>query len=319
MMCSTCSFRYSDLMHKQRLELEDLMAKQLREQENDFSTRLHQALLEKDATIQNVLSSALEAQQQEHEDDKKAFEQVISAEIQSSLEEEFSKRLEEYKNQVAKDLQEKLAVMKQLSEKLQQLETALEASKSSKEGSLKAHRLSAAALALAEKLESNQSAASELAALKWAAGNVGVISTACATIPAAVQTGVPTLSELQTRFLTSVHPKCRQATLVPKGRLGLEGQLAGMLFATLRYPPSYDDPAPESDKDNAEYVLVRAQRHVQLGELEQAVEQLDKLTGQPAFTVADWKKDAIDRINVEKALRVIKLECALLNESCIEE
>jgi hypothetical protein len=306
-------------MHKQRLELEDLMAKQLREQENDFSTRLHQALLEKDATIQSVLSSALDAQQKEHEDDKKAFEQVITAEIQSSLEEKFSKQLEEYKNQVAKDLQEKLAALQQLSAQFQQLEAALEASKSSKEGSLKAHRLSAAALALAEKLESNQSAAAELAALQWAAGNVGVISTACATIPAAVRTGVPTLSELQTRFLTSVHAQCRQAALVPKGRLGLEGQLAGMLFSTLRYPPSYDDPAPESDKDNAEYVLVRAQRHVQLGELEQAVEQLDKLTGQPAFTVADWKKDAIDRINVEKALRAIKLECALLNESCIEE
>ena len=71
-------------------------------------------------------------------------------------------------------------------------------------------------------------------------------------------------------------------------------------------------------QSNAEYVLVRASRYVQLGELETAVDELDKLSGQPAFVVADWKKNAIDRINVEKALKVIKMECALLNESCLE-
>jgi hypothetical protein len=306
-------------MHQQRLELEDLMAKQVRVVENQMSTQLYQALQEKDRTIQGVLSAALDTQQKEHEEDKKAYEEIITLEIQSAVQEEYDKQLEGYKSQVAIDLKEKVSAMNALSEKLQQLQAALEASKTSKEGSLKAHRLSAAALALAEKLESNHPAAAELAALKLAAGNVGVICTACATIPASVQTGVPTLSELQTQFVASVHGKCRQAALVPKGRVGLEGQLAGILFSAIRYPPNFDDPAPESDKDNAEYVLVRAQRHVQLGELEQAVEQLEKLSGQPAFTVSDWKNDAIDRINVEKALKVIKMECALLNESCLDD
>jgi hypothetical protein len=122
------------------------------------------------------------------------------------------------------------------------------------------------------------------------------------------------LPELQARF-DKVQSKCRQAALVPAGNVGLEGQLAGMLFATLKFPPKPDDPAPEDNKDAAEYVLVRARQHVQYGELEKAIQQLDKLQGQAAFTVQGWKKDAADRLAVEQALKVIKMECALLNET----
>jgi hypothetical protein len=306
-------------MQKQRLEFEALMAKKLREQEHVLSQQLYRAIQEKEATIQSVLSAALETQKQEYEEDKKVWEEMTTMNIQSKYEDQYLQQLEEYKNHMAKALQEKVRQMQGMAEKLQQLQTALNASQTSKEGSLKAHRISAAALALTEKLESHDSAKHELEMLKLAAGNVGVISTACATLPSSVaSTGVPTLSELQTHFMNTVQPKCRQAALVPKGRVGLEGQLAGMLFATLRYAPSYDDVAPESDSNHAEYVLARASRYVQLGELETAVDELDKLTGQPAFVVADWKKNAIDRINVEKALKVIKMECALLNESCLE-
>jgi hypothetical protein len=263
-----------------------------------------------------VLSTALEAQQKEHEEDKKVFEEIITNEIQSSLDEKYGKELEDYKGQVAQELQQKVATLEALTKKLEQLESALEASTTSKEGSVKAHRLSAAALALAEKLETNQGAAVELAALKLAAGNEGVIATTCVNIPSAVKTGIPTLPELQARFEV-VLKKSRQAALVPAGRLGLEGQLAGIVFASLKYAPDPDDPAPESDKDNAEYVLARSRQYVQNGELERAVEQLEKLKGQPAFTIADWKKDAINRIAVEKALKVIKMECALLNQSFV--
>jgi len=256
----------------------------------------------------------LEAQQNEHDEDKKAFEQIISAEIESSLDEKYGAKMEEYKNQMAQEMAQKVATLESLTKKLEQLESALEASRTSKEGSSKAHRLSAAALALSEKMETNQGAATELAALKLAAGNEGVIATTCASLPDAVKTGIPTLSELQARFEVA-QKKSRQAALVPAGRPGLEGQLAGMLFASVKYAPDPDEPAPENAKDSAEYVLARARKYVQLGELERAVEQLEKLQGQPAFTIADWKKDAINRIAVEKALKVIKMECALLNEA----
>jgi hypothetical protein len=122
------------------------------------------------------------------------------------------------------------------------------------------------------------------------------------------------LPELQARF-DNVASKTRQAALVPAGQSGVEGQLAGMLFASLKFPPKPDDPAPEDDLNAAEYVLVKARQDVQMGQLDKAVQELDKLKGQAAFTVQGWKKDAADRVAVEQALKVIKMECALLNKS----
>lgn len=307
--------RYLEILQKQRLEFEDLLAKRLREQEHAHADKMRAAMQEKDASIQNVLEQALAVQKEEHEADLKAFEEITTAEIKGQLDRDYGAKMTEYTEQVAAELQTKAATLQALQDKLAHLEAALSASQTAKEGSVRAHRLSAAALALAEKLETSQPAASEVQALKLAAGEAdGVISTALGTIPEAVQSGVPTLAELQTRF-DQVHKKCRQAALVPAGRPGLEGQLAGMLFATVKYAPSPDEPAPEAEKDSAEYVLVRAKKYVQLGDLEQAVEQLDKLEGQAAFTVADWKRDAMSRVAVVKALKVIKMECALLNES----
>jgi hypothetical protein len=147
-----------------------------------------------------------------------------------------------------------------------------------------------------------------------AAADNSVIVSAISIVPASVDSGIPTLSELQTRFDT-VYKKSRQAALVPAGRVGLGGQLMGIAFSTLKYAPDPDTPAPEDSKDSTEYLLARARRHVQLGELERAVEQLEKLEGQAAFTVKDWTREAKDRVAAEKAARVIKMECAILNES----
>lgn len=141
-----------------------------------------------------------------------------------------------------------------------------------------------------------------------------VISSAVGSIPSSINIGVPTLSELQTKFDT-IYLKCRQAALVPSGRVGLEGQLFGILLSSLKYAPSVDEPAPEGRKDEAEYVLARARQYVHLGELNLAVEELKKLQGQPAFTIKDWKKSAEDRITVDKALHIIKMEVALMNET----
>ena len=154
----------------------------------------------------------------------------------------------------------------------------------------------------------------DVSPLQAVAGRDNVIAAALSSIPSSLANGVPTLPELQARF-DKVAKKARQAALVPDGQSGLEGQLAGMLFAALKFPPKPDDPAPEDDLNAAEYVLVQARQHVQMGQLEKAVHELEKLKGQAAFTVQGWKKDAADRVAVEQAMKVIKMECALLNKS----
>jgi hypothetical protein len=110
-----------------------------------------------------------------------------------------------------------------------------------------------------------------------------------------------------------------QAAMVPEGRSGLEGQLLGMLFAKLSVPPSPEtsssdetDPAIISDS-----ILSMARKYVQNGDLEKAVETLNKLKGQTAYVMNDWKSKAMDRVATERALKVIKLECALLNKELV--
>ena len=110
-----------------------------------------------------------------------------------------------------------------------------------------------------------------------------------------------------------------QAAMVPEGRAGLHGQLLGMLFAKLSVPPSPDAvPATDEEGSVADGILSLARKYVQSGDLEMAVEQLDRLKGQTAFVMNDWKSKAMDRVSTERALRVIKLECALLNKDLVE-
>ena len=294
------------------------MAQRLREQDAAFHQQLREALNQKDAAIQTVVNAALEAQQEEHNQDKEAFAEKFQAETQTALNKQYGEQMAEYKQKMEKDLQDKVTTLASLSEKLRKLEAALEASQRTQQGSSQAHKLSAAALALSEVLETHTPASREVKALKTAAGQDGVIATVVRTLPESVTSdGVPTLSELQTKFEDN-YSTCRQAALVPPGRPGLDGQLAGMLFASLKYPPQPDDPPPSDQPNNAEYVLARARKYVQLGELNAAIDELEKLQGQTAFVIQDWKKAAMDRVAVEKAIKVIKLECALLHESVAE-
>lgn len=104
---------------------------------------------------------------------------------------------------------------------------------------------------------------------------------------------------------------------MPEGRSGLEGQLLGMVFAKLSVPPS-ETLADETDQAViSDSILFMARKHVQNGDLEKAVETLDKLKGQAAFVMNDWKSKAMDRVATERALKVIKLECALLNKELV--
>ena len=111
---------------------------------------------------------------------------------------------------------------------------------------------------------------------------------------------------------------CSQAAMVPEGRSGLNGQLLGILFAKLSVPPS-PDAVPKSEEEGsvADGILSLARKYVYLGDLEKAVEELDRLKGQTAYVMNDWKTKAADRVSTERALKVIKLECALLNKDMV--
>jgi hypothetical protein len=310
--------KYLDILQKQRLEFEAMLAQKLREQEDVITRQANAALQAKEDSIANLLRATTEARDKETQDilvnETKRITDELELEYTSKLQNELAKMKQAY----ASDLEKHSTVMEMLQGKLELLSSRLEVSQTYESGSKRAHRVSAAALALASKLEVGEGAAVELAALKGAAGGEGVIASAVGMIPSTADRGVPTVAELQVAFDKS-YTVGRQAAMVPEGRAGLEGQLMGMLFAKLSVPPSPDAVLPTTNEEGnvTDGVLSLARKYVQVGDLEKAVEQLNKLKGQAAYVMKDWKSQAADRVATERALKVIKLECALLNKELV--
>lgn len=311
--------RFVELMQKQRLEYEDLLARRMREQEYQLSKQANDAIEAKEKTMESIIDAATSAQQAEHEAALKSTEERLERELSAKYEAEFGQKLAEAKSEFVKELEEKLTTIEKLLQRVEKNEQNLEISRNFESGSQRAHRVSAAALALAEKMETSKGAMVEFVALKSVATENGVIGSALEQIPDSVQSGVPTISELQASF-EHAHKVTRHAAYVPTGQSGVEGQFAGMIFANLAVQPSPDSLPPSESGDipdakMSDLILARAKQHVKLGQMEEAVNELDKLKGQAAFTINDWKRSAMDRVAVDQALKVIKLECALMNKN----
>lgn len=158
--------RYMEILQKQRLEFESIMARKLREQEDTLTRQANAALEQKESAIQAVVQAAAEAQEAEHKADLESTEERLKSELNAKYEVEYTEKLADVKAGFVKELEDKLSTINDLATQLQHLESALQVSRSFEMGSLRAHRMSAAALALSEKLETSKGAAKELAALK---------------------------------------------------------------------------------------------------------------------------------------------------------
>jgi hypothetical protein len=304
------------MVKKLRMEAENMMDERLAEQKKLLTKQAEEALTEQQRNSDAFIESSLKIQEQTFNEEREAFEKKTEEAMNAKYEELYGKMLAKTKEEFAAKLDQKVKQIESLSKKLSDLESALKSSQDFKAGSVQAHRITAAALALAEKLDSGEPAGAAINTIMAVASDNAVVSSAVGALPPSVGAkGVLTLQEIQTSFEEGVYPQCRRAANVPAGQSGLEGQIMGMLFSKLKYPPGPDDPAPESEKDAEDYVLARARKHVQLGELEDAVKEMDKLTGQASFVAKDWEESVKARVAVEKALKVIRMECALANES----
>ena len=64
-----------EILQKQRLEFESLLASKLREQEEVLSHQANAALQQKDSAIQAIVQAAAEAQEAEHKADLESTEE----------------------------------------------------------------------------------------------------------------------------------------------------------------------------------------------------------------------------------------------------
>jgi hypothetical protein len=170
--------RYMEKMQKQRLEFEDLLARRLREQEGSLIKAASDALGEKERAIESVVNAAASAQQAGYEAALKGNTEQLQTTLSAHYEADFGTKLAEEKASMIADMEKAVATIDDLSKRLQQAEQNLTISRNFESSSQRAHRVSAAALALAQKMETSLGAAEELAALKAAAAESGVIASA---------------------------------------------------------------------------------------------------------------------------------------------
>jgi len=308
--------RYVLLIKKLRLEAEQLKEEKLAKQRKILTSQAEEALKGQQTKSNVFLENSMQIQEKAHAEDKATFEQTTKAAMDAKYEELLGHELTKIKEDFATKMNQRVNQMEVLTKKLTELEFSLKSSKDFQVGSLEAHRITAAAIALMEKLESGDPAGAAVRALEAVASSNAVVSSAVKSLPSSVSlSGVASIQELQAAFDETIYPQCRKAANIPPGVNGLEGQLLGSVFSFLRPPPGSQEAAPESEKDASEYVLARIKRYVQLGELGPAITEAKKLEGQVAYTAKDWAAQAMDRVAVEKALKVIRMECALANEN----
>ncbi len=193
--------RYMEILQNQRLEFENLLAQRLREQEDLITRHANAALAAKEEGIQGLMKATSDARDKELEDALARETKIVAERLDFDYQQRLQNELAAMKQAHAVELDGYVSKMTTLRDKLDALERRLEVSRDFESGSRRAHRVSAAALALASKLEAGEAAAVELAALRGAAGDeMGVIASAVTMIPRSANGGVPTLAELQATF-----------------------------------------------------------------------------------------------------------------------
>ena len=153
-------------MQKQRQELENILAQRIREQEDALIRQSNTLLQQKEEATQKIVEKVIGAAEADYEAQLAAAKERLEIEIGAKFEKEFGNELKKAKTEYANELNAKVAALQDLASKVQNLQSALNVSRTFEAGSLVAHKVSAAAMALAEKLETSQGAAVELSALE---------------------------------------------------------------------------------------------------------------------------------------------------------
>jgi len=324
---------YQAHYQKQRLSYEDTLARKLREQEDKIVKKYQEELIMKDKSIQSLVDESIQSMTKDHETQIQNLDERYQQEYKDKYEAEALKKASEMKSEYQKELQHHVTKLQVLSEQANVLQEKLSKSREYEDGSMKAHRISAAALAFSSKLETSSSANEEYQILKDMTSDSDIITSALTQVSDdKLSKGIPTVSDLQSMF-EYILPKTRQAIFVPSGTTTLRGQWIGYICSKLLSTPIEKETTAmfwnlplklsslitASSNLQMDVHLSKAYQYLQIGDLEQAVYELDEIGSNciVALTIRDWKNHAKDRILIDRALNVIKIECSLLNQQLI--
>ena len=208
--------KYLEILQKQRLEYEDLLAQRIREAEDSITRQANEALRAKEEGVQNLLGSLRQGREREVADATKVEVKKIRDEMELEFQNKLQNELGQMKQMHINELEKYAESLTEMQGKLADLESSLQISRQYESGSKKAHAVSAAALALSNKLENGESVEVEVAALQGATAGEeeGVIASAVKMIPRGIGSGkqILSLGELQSAFDAS-YKKGREVSL----------------------------------------------------------------------------------------------------------
>jgi mitofilin len=138
----------------------------------------------------------------------------------------------------------------------------------------------------------------ELAALKEVAADDSVVNAAIASInPAAYQRGIPTSAQLIDRF-RRVSEEVRKAALLPDNA-GVASHAASFLLSKIMFKK-----AGLPAGDDVESILTRTEVLLEEGNLEDAVREMNSLSGWAKTLSRDWLAESRKVLEVKQALDV---------------
>ena len=198
--------------------------------------------------------------------------------------------------------------LERLNAQVKSLEDSIAFTRAADEASTGVHKVTAAALSLANKFETDESFKKEAALMQSLAEQRGDahLGALLSRLPQK-SGGVATLPQLQYRF-QRVKAAARHEANVPEGMGGFGGQLVAYAVTALSV-----EPKGMVKGGGAEECLARAAFHVDNGDLGEAAKEVDGLGGRAKGAVADWLAEAKARVLVDELSAAVRLYAAELN------
>lgn len=278
-----------ELIRRTEQEIKDMEMRWTEEYENERGN-LSKAYDEK-------LRTELELTNQVHE--QKIKNELIKQAI--TLQREFS---ENVKKAVEDEREGRLSKLDELTSSVSELERLTGEWNSVVDSTMSTQHLLVAVEAVRASLESADRPKpfiSELAALKEVAADNSIVNAAIASInPTAYQRGISTTSQLIDRF-RRVSTEVRKAALLPENA-GVASLAASYLLSKVMFKK---DGLPVGD--DVESVLTRTEVLLEEGKLEDAVREMNSLSGWAKVLSRDWLSECRRVLEVQQALDVSSL------------
>jgi len=308
------ALRISEALRRAEEESARKTNKLLQEQQDVLSREVEQHKQTVTLSEQRAREEALTLIQAQLEEKYEEQLRVRMAEMERLMQQELKRQELEFNaavsDKVADITKSRADAFALLQDECERLRASIAHTQAADAKSMEVHKITAAALALAQKFETSEPFAKEAGALASISAGAGapMAEMVQQLPPSAAKKGIPTLPQLQYRF-GRVKAAARHEANVPPEMPGFGGQLVASATTFLTVTPK-----GLVKGDGAEERLARATYYVETGDLAQAAGEIAGLSGRAKAAANDWLEQAQWRLKADQVSAAIRLHAASLNQ-----